>query len=114
MFMQIIKLAKKGRLEELEAYVKEHPGEVNLLHPYYGTPLHKAVQTRSYDKVSLLLEAGADPNLWAKPLATDEKPRDFPPLFTAFAGQDLTLLRLLAKYNVDFNSAHPTNQPTNQ
>jgi len=52
------------------------------------------------------LDHGADPNLWAKPL-DEEKPRDFPCLFTALAGQDVVLLRLLARGGADLNISGP-------
>jgi len=54
-----------------------------------------------------LLDHGADPNLWAESVDED-KPRDFPCVFTALTGHDITLLRLLARAGANLNIRGPS------
>lgn len=82
--------------DELIKYFKENPKEIDCeLKFTHSNALHYFIRNRNYDMIDKLLDLGADPNF------KDSKGN--PPIFYALETSNLKCLKILEKYNADFN-----------
>lgn len=67
MARNIFKIIEKGTVEELEAYIKDHPDVLNQTRKSFlylnNSPLTEAIQEKKIHMAFKLLELGADPNV---------------------------------------------------
>lgn len=79
-------------------------GDINEVHPVFGTPLNQAIEQRNeLDFIAFLLKVGADPNLTGKALRS-------PPLYKAIGSRRVDLVQLLLEAGARVKSEDPDNR----
>lgn len=93
---RFLQLVGRGDLEAIRQALRDMPGLVNVVaaHPFWGgrpQPMHVAVETKRYDVLDLLLEAGADPN------GENRDYDNWSPLMLAASRQRSAMIELLVR-----------------
>ncbi|BAG39756.1 ankyrin repeat-containing protein 09 [Orientia tsutsugamushi str. Ikeda] len=86
---------KQCNLDKLRSIIADRNININALNEENQTALHCAIETETLDIVRLLLNAGADPNLY------DDL--HFSPLHKACIRNNAEIVKLLLDYEVDIN-----------